>query len=38
MTVTLVEGSSRAEHLDLETLDRAVQRDARRYDGGFSLY
>ena len=38
MTVTLVEGSSRAEHLDLETLDRAVQRDARRYDGGFFLY
>ena len=24
--------------LDLETMDRAVQRDARRYDGGFPLY
>lgn len=24
--------------VDLLTLDRAVQRDARRYDGGFSLY
>ena len=23
---------------DWEALDRAVQRDARRYDGGFSLY
>ena len=28
--------SQRAE--TLEHLDRAVQRDARRYDGGFSLY
>jgi len=24
--------------LELEALDRAVQRDARRYDGGFTLY
>lgn len=24
--------------LDAETLDRAVERDARRYDGGFGLY
>lgn len=29
-------GSQRAE--TVEHLDRAVQRDARRYDGGFSLY
>lgn len=28
--------SQRAE--TVEHLDRAVQRDARRYDGGFSLY
>lgn len=27
-----------AERRDWEELDRAVQRDARRYDGGFALY
>lgn len=27
-----------AEGRDWEDLDRAVQRDARRYDGGFALY
>lgn len=27
-----------AERRDWEDLDRAVQRDARRYDGGFALY
>lgn len=27
-----------ASGLQLEELDRAVERDARRYDGGFSLY
>lgn len=27
-----------APPLDLETLDRQVQRDARRYDGGLSMY
>ena len=38
MTVTLAEEAPQAGSLDLETIDRAVQRDARRYDGGFSLY
>lgn len=28
----------RQEGLDLEAIDRAVRRDARRYDGGFPLY
>ena len=38
LTVTLPRETARAGGLDLETLDRAVQRDARRYDGGFPLY
>lgn len=38
VTVTLPDRSSPAPALDLLALDRAVQRDARRYDGGFTLY
>lgn len=38
LTVTLPRETDRAVGLDLETIDRAVQRDARRYDGGFPLY
>ncbi|MDO4516153.1 MAG: hypothetical protein Q4C76_03335 [Bacillota bacterium] len=38
VTVTLPDRSSPAPALDLLDLDRAVQRDARRYDGGFTLY
>ena len=38
LTVTLPRENTRAGSLDLETIDRAVQRDARRYDGGFPLY
>ena len=30
--------AERGRALTAEGLDRAVQRDARRYDGGFSLY
>ena len=38
VTVTLSDRSPPAPALDLLALDRAVQRDARRYDGGFTLY
>lgn len=38
VTVTLPGGESAPGRLDLLELDRAVQRDARRYDGGFPLY
>lgn len=38
VTVTLPDRSSPTPALDLLALDRAVQRDARRYDGGFTLY
>lgn len=38
VTVTLPEEGIPRGGLDLERIDRAVQRDARRYDGGFSLY
>jgi hypothetical protein len=39
MTVTLPrEGGETTEVRDLEALDLAMQRDARRYDGGFQLY
>lgn len=38
VTVTLPEASGSAAAPDLLDLDRAVQRDARRYDGGFTLY
>ena len=38
VTVTLPEEGIPGKGLDLERIDRAVQRDARRYDGGFSLY
>ncbi len=39
MTVTLPDGGGEtAAGTDLETLDLAMQRDARRYDGGFPLY
>ncbi len=37
-TITLPEGVSQAGHWSAEDLDRTVERDARRYDGGFSLY
>ena len=37
--VTLPEAGEReASGLTIEGMDRAVERDARRYDGGFSLY
>ena len=38
MTVTLPEQVRSSQSLDLLALDRAVQRDARRYDGGFPFY
>lgn len=38
VTVTLPETAGRAGEWDVLELDKAVQRDARRYDGGFSLY
>lgn len=39
LTVTLPDGGGEtAAGTDLETLDLAMQRDARRYDGGFPLY
>lgn len=39
LTVTLPEErAAGGETLTAEALDRAVERDARRYDGGFSLY
>ncbi|MBP3318614.1 MAG: hypothetical protein J6K94_01285 [Ruminiclostridium sp.] len=38
LTVTLTGETPQGGSLDLATLDRAVQRDARRYDGGFPLY
>ena len=38
VTVTLPEEGFPGKGLDLECIDRAVQRDARRYDGGFPLY
>lgn len=37
-SVTLPEVPSEASGLTAEELDRAVERDARRYDGGFPLY
>lgn len=37
-TVTLPEAPDPAPGLTAGELDRAVERDARRYDGGFSLY
>ena len=37
-TVTLSEAPDPAPGLTAGELDRAVERDARRYDGGFSLY
>lgn len=38
LTVTLTGESPQTGNLDLHAIDRAVQRDARRYDGGFPLY
>ena len=39
MTVTLPPAERPANRgVDVEALDLAVQRDARRYDGGFELY
>ena len=38
VTVTLTGENTRSGQMDLEAVDRAVQRDARRYDGGFPLY
>lgn len=38
LAVTLAGEVPRAVGPDLEAMDRAVQRDARRYDGGFPLY
>ena len=38
MTVTLTGENPRSGQMDLAAMDRAVQRDARRYDGGFPLY
>lgn len=38
VTVTVPGEGSSPGSLDLLALDRAVQRDARRYDGGFPLY
>lgn len=36
--VTLADADSPAREPDVEALDLAVQRDARRYDGGFQLF
>lgn len=38
VTVALPEEGFPGTGVDLECIDRAVQRDARRYDGGFFLY
>lgn len=38
LSVTLPEAPTVAGSLSAEELDRMVERDARRYDGGFSLY
>jgi|GEM_PF-1426227 len=38
MTVTLPEPGGQTAGPDVEELDRAIQRDARRYDGGFELF
>lgn len=38
LSVTLPEAPAVAGGLSAEELDRTVERDARRYDGGFSLY
>lgn len=38
ISVTVPEERTGVSGLDAETLDRAVERDARRYDGGFELY
>lgn len=38
VTVTLPDQGGTRQSLDLLELDRAVQRDARRYDGGFPFY
>jgi len=38
VSVTLPEGGASADGWSLQALDRAVERDARRYDGGFALY
>lgn len=38
VTVALPEGETTTPAADLLALDRAVQRDARRYDRGFTLY
>lgn len=38
VTVTLPSGPVEHSGEDWSALDRAVQRDARRYDGGFALY
>ena len=38
VTVTVPEPGDAGAGLDAVGLDRMVQRDARRYDGGFSLY
>ena len=38
MTVTLPDAGPQSPGPDLEALDLAMQRDARRYDGGFELY
>ncbi len=37
-SVTLPEAPLSASGFTAEELDRAVERDARRYDGGFPLY
>ena len=38
LTVTLPENGGNLPGWDPEEFDRAVERDARRYDGEFSLY
>ena len=38
VTVTLPETGNRSGQLNAAALDRAVERDARRYDRGFPLY
>ena len=38
VTVTVPAASPAAPGLDLLTIDQAMERDARRYDGGFPLY
>lgn len=38
VTVAIPEGETTAPAADLLALDRAVQRDARRYDRGFTFY